>query len=131
MGVNYEQEKNYRFFFQTNRRYARPTVKLDSLMHDPGKRPSTLSYPMMKLDGYILNLDHTNFKNQSNHSVLVIIADLCAVFNKFSSRIFGGWNILRKMMLAFCFPCFLFNKNLLAKSGLIHLPYQSLIDGKR
>lgn len=55
----------------------------------------------MRLDGYILNLDHTNYKKQSIHSVLVVQEDLCAVFNKLGSRIFGGWNILRKKMLHF------------------------------
>lgn len=48
-------------------------VNLDSLIHDPRLQPSILSYPitnMMKLDDFILNVDHINFIIQSIISVI-------------------------------------------------------------
>nr|KAJ0194982.1 hypothetical protein LSAT_V11C700366410 [Lactuca sativa] len=71
----------------------------------------------MRLDDYILNLDHAKFKYQSILQVLVVQMVLCVVFNKLGLKKIWWLEYYEKKDAAFCFPCFLFNKKPIGRVG--------------
>ncbi|KAL4568265.1 hypothetical protein LXL04_023873 [Taraxacum kok-saghyz] len=95
-------------------------VKLDSLIRDPGERPSILSYPINQRDEIrrlYIKLGPYQLEKSKYPSRLCGPNDYMRSFQQVWFKNFWWLEYSEKKDAAFCFPCYLFNKKPIGKVG--------------